>query len=84
MELDGYDETTGLAFEYQGIQHYEYIQHFHRTFENYIKRLEYYEKKYKLCKDNNIHLILIPYQFNFRSEDKIERLIKDQITIAGF
>ena len=31
--LDGYDETMGLAFEYQGIKHYEYIRHFHQTFE---------------------------------------------------
>jgi hypothetical protein len=41
LELDGYCEKLNLAFEYQGIQHYEKKNHFHKNeqdFKNQIKR----------------------------------------------
>lgn len=31
LELDGYSELFSIAFEYNGIQHEEYIPHFHRN-----------------------------------------------------
>lgn len=66
LELDGYCEALNLAFEFNGIQHYKNVPHFHR--ENTIEEQQIRDqKKVKLCKDNNIKLIIIPYtkhQFN--------------------
>jgi hypothetical protein len=59
LELDGYAESLGIAFEHQGMQHYKDIPHFsaNRSFEiqRKIDRL-----KRRLCKKNNVALIEVP------------------------
>jgi len=60
MELDGYSERLGLAFEYQGVQHYKFIQHFHGTESNFSRRQKMDETKRQLCKENNVLLMEIP------------------------
>lgn len=37
LELDGYNDELKLAFEYNGIQHYEHIVHFYKTEEGFEK-----------------------------------------------
>lgn len=61
LELDGYNENLKLAFEYDGQQHYKYIEKFHVTFENFIHQKERDIRKNKLCKENNVILIRVPY-----------------------
>jgi hypothetical protein len=61
LELDIYNEKLKIAFEYNGIQHYEYVPYFHRQESKFIKQQENDKKKIKLCKENNIKLIIIPY-----------------------
>jgi hypothetical protein len=60
--LDGYSNELKVAFEYQGVQHYQRVEHFHRagspkTLERQIERdavvLE-------LCKANNVRLLVVP------------------------
>jgi hypothetical protein len=60
MELDGYSETLGLAFEYQGVQHYKFIRHFHGTESNFLRRRELDALKRRLCKENHVLLMEIP------------------------
>ena len=61
MELDGYNETLKLAYEYNGIQHYESVRN---------SDIEYQKKKDKikveLCTKNNITLIVIPYTIKIK------------------
>lgn len=61
LELDMYCESLGVACEYQGEQHYRYIKHFHKNKDAF--RMQQYRDwvKEKLCKENNIKLILVPY-----------------------
>lgn len=66
MELDGYCEELRLAFEYQGEQHYEKHQHFHKKI-SFEQRKEDDERKRKLCKENGIILIEIPYTIDFEN-----------------
>ena len=57
LEFDGYCKELKLAWEYQGRQHYEYIQHFHKKCDSLQKQQERDSKKRELCKENGITLI---------------------------
>lgn len=64
LQLDGYNETHKIAFEYQGYQHFTDNSHFHKSnkrFEEQLKRDQY---KKVLCKQNGIILIEI---FEFKT-----------------
>ena len=64
LELDGYCPELGLAFEYQGKQHYVPEKFFNttRTLEEQ-KRTD--ELKRVLCKQNDITLIEVPYTVKY-------------------
>lgn len=47
--------------EYDGIQHYQYSNTWHKTQENFLQAKKRDEEKNQYCKDNNIPLIRIPY-----------------------
>lgn len=67
LELDGYNKNIitpigkGLAFEYNGEQHYNFPNAFHETYEQYEAQLMRDKLKRKLCKQYGITLIDIPY-----------------------
>lgn len=61
LELDCYNEELGIAGEYQGIQHYEYPNVFHRSREEFIAQLRRDEAKINLCDQNGIYLIRVPH-----------------------
>ncbi len=61
MELDGYSKKLGIAFEYQGHQHYIEVKHYHQK--RSLKQQIIDDKlKKKLCKKKNILLIDVPLQ----------------------
>jgi hypothetical protein len=67
LELDGYNETLGLAFEYQGRQHYEYIDFFHRT-KNALEAQQKRDKiKQERCAENGVTLLVIPYTVDHKN-----------------
>lgn len=61
LELDCYNDEIGLAVEYSGKQHYEYIPFFHKNKEAFYNQKYRDELKRRMCKDNNIILIEVPY-----------------------
>lgn len=61
LELDIYNEELSIAIEYNGIQHYKYVKHFHRTADALEKQQERDRIKKELCEQNDIFLIIIPY-----------------------
>jgi hypothetical protein len=79
LELDGYNENLKLAFEYNGIQHYKFHKPFHKNEDNFKKRREHDEFKYKRCIEMGITLICIPYTFNCYNPEELEIFIKDQL-----
>lgn len=80
LELDGFNEEMSLAFEYQGEQHYEYIEYFHKgNKDNIRKQQERDALKEKLCDENWITLIVIPYWI-----EDLRSFIYDQIDILGY
>lgn len=79
LEYDGYNEALNLAFEYQGIQHYEFTEYFHRT-EDALEKLQENDKlKLQLSKDNNITLIIIPYTFSYLNEEELRDFICSEL-----
>lgn len=76
LELDGYCKELNLAFEYQGIQHYEYHPHFHKNdiCEFKAQQIRDAEKR-KLCDEKSIMLIEIPYIYNRKNPDKMKKFI---------
>ncbi|MFW9897455.1 MAG: hypothetical protein ACFFD7_16745 [Candidatus Thorarchaeota archaeon] len=75
MELDGYNESLGVAFEAQGEQHYHLVPRFHNNLKDFEQRIEDDLKKIELCRYNNVILIQIPYYLHF---SKIQSYITDK------
>jgi hypothetical protein len=62
LELDGYCEKWRIAFEYQGIQHYEYTPHFHRNgLSDLAAQQQRDRQKEELCDEAWIALVIVPY-----------------------
>jgi hypothetical protein len=78
-EYDGYNEEVGMAFEYQGEQHYEFNEKnkfFLKSKEEFheLKRRDKFKKR--VAKVNGIHLIIIPHTVKV---ENIEKEIRKQI-----
>jgi hypothetical protein len=61
MELDGYCEDLGLAFEYSGIQHYVHPNFTGQSYDEFVKQRIRDAKKRDLCDEHEVYLIVIPY-----------------------
>ena len=80
LELDGYCPELNMAFEYNGIQHYEYVPHYHRNGESeFLAQRDRDIKKYKICKDLKINLIIIPHQYTYQKPNELKVFIIDEL-----
>lgn len=67
IELDGYNDNIktkigiGLAFEYDGQQHYKFTKYFHKNKKDFENQIFRDQIKNDYCRSNNICLIRIPY-----------------------
>jgi hypothetical protein len=62
LELDGYNDDLKLAIEYNGEQHYKYVSIYHDGKPDALEKQKERDKlKLKLCKENNVYLIVVPY-----------------------
>lgn len=61
LELDCYDDEYKIAVEYNGIQHYKFSPYFHKNNEAFLNQKYRDELKKRMCKDNGIMLITVPY-----------------------
>jgi hypothetical protein len=61
LELDCYDEEYKIAVEYNGIQHYKYPSAFHKSEQQFYDQLYRDRLKKKLCEEEGVYLIPIPY-----------------------
>ena len=83
LELDGYCEDLGLAFEHNGPQHYENIF----KIKNYSITKENDNEKYTLCDNKNIKLIIIPQLLKVTKINNICSYIIDEfkrLKIIGY
>jgi len=76
LELDGYCEELGIAFEHQGPQHYGKI----KKFLNKFKRLQENDRiKKQLAEDVGIKIIYIPSLFDMTNFDDLHTYIKNTL-----
>lgn len=69
MELDGYSEELGIAFEYQGRQHYEEMNY---LIDQDLKRIQKNDKlKSKICSERGVFLFIFTHEDNYRNFPKI-------------
>lgn len=61
LQLDGYNPELRVAFEFQGVQHFEYTPIFHRSREHFEERGALDDLKRKACEQHGVLLISIPY-----------------------
>ena len=81
LELDGYNETLQLAFEYDGIHHSEFPNTFHKTREDFDKQQARDKYKRAVCEERDITLITIPHNV---PEAQLLGYIKLKLDKAGF
>jgi hypothetical protein len=73
LELDGYNEELKMAFEFQGRQHFEYIQHWHKTKENFDTQVFKDKKKIDVLRSKGIKLFLPTYLLKYDDYDNFIR-----------
>ena len=93
MRFDGYaeiiinGELIQIAFEYNGIQHYEFPNYWFGDsidgFNSWLKYIERDQIKKEICKLNNVYLIEIPYYIDLALEHpkKIQSYIINQFEL---
>ena len=76
LELDCFNEELRIAVEYNGRQHYEYVPYFHANKEAFLNQKYRDDMKRRICRDNNIFLIEVPYNIKLQN---IEKFILNQL-----
>lgn len=61
LELDCYDPISETAVEYNGRQHYEWPNPFHRTLQAFEDQLWRDRVKLEICDARGLYLIRVPY-----------------------
>ncbi len=84
MEIDGYCDDLRLGFEHQGIQHYKFIDYFHKTEDALLQRKQDDEEKRKLCKENGVFLIQIPSVPDLTSIEDLQSYILKELESLKF
>ena len=78
--MDYYCENLKLAFEYQGLQHEEYVQFFHRgDINNFYKQQEHDRIKKEICEKKGIKLICIPSKYDYTNPLEMCEYILEQL-----
>nr|QBK89901.1 MAG: restriction endonuclease [Pithovirus LCPAC101] len=76
LELDGYNEELGMAFEYNGDYHYTYPHDFHKSPDQFRRRVQLDKFKKDACEKSGVFLITIPYNVEYSD---LETYIRDKI-----
>lgn len=61
LELDCFNSELKIAVEYHGQQHYNFVPYFHRNKDRFINQKYRDVLKRKLCEENGIFLVTVPY-----------------------
>ena len=60
LELDGYCQELSIAFEHQGMHHFQMTRRFSKTEAELNKRKRLDREKLGICKKNGVKLVIIP------------------------
>lgn len=75
QRFDMYIKELGIAFEFDGVQHFDFIPFFHTDMNGFISASKLDKAKEDFCEENGIALV------RFRDEDKMDKnTIMDRIS----
>lgn len=83
LELDGYSDELGIAFEHQGLQHYVVDGYFNKSQRDLLLIQERDRVKKELCSKANIVLVRIPDIDLRKSNEHIYEGIFEEIKASG-
>ncbi len=84
MELDGYAPSLKIAFEHQGMQHFQYNPHFHdHSEEKFLHTKERDERKKELCRQHGIILIIVPSILEIIGISHVKETIQEKLLEAN-
>jgi hypothetical protein len=66
LELDCFNPELGIAVEYNGIQHYQYVPYFHKNKEAFLNQKYRDQMKSQMCKENKVLLIEVPHTIKLK------------------
>ncbi len=75
--LDIFLPRLKIAFEFDGEQHFQYIEHFHGSRDGFVRAKKRDVEKDELCKTRGITLVRVAY-----NEEMTKTLIHDKIDEA--
>lgn len=81
LEMDCYNDELKLCVEYSGKQHYVYTPGIHKNYEAFMNQKYRDEIKKKLCQENGIKFIEVPYTVK---EGEIEEFLKKELREKNF
>ena len=61
LELDLFNAELGIGCEYDGKQHFQYPNSYHKTYEDFINTVRRDQFKVDTCDANGVYLITVPY-----------------------
>ena len=61
LKFDFYVKDFNCVIEFNGLQHYEFVEFFHKTYSEFILRQKRDEIKRNYAKENNLKILEIPY-----------------------
>jgi len=76
LELDGYNSTHNIAFEYQGVQHRKYTPLFHQSYQDFVDQLERDSYKKHRCEELGIQVLYIPDTVPY---DRLAKFIHSEV-----
>jgi hypothetical protein len=79
LELDCYLPNLRLAVEYNGKQHYEFPNVFHKTEADFIDQIYRDNLKKSLCEQNDILLVVVPYYVDMCIDNGDQRICKTSV-----
>lgn len=82
LELDGFNEELMVAFEWNGLQHYERLRFFHQSQADFERQLRYDARKAELCVKKGVKLFTIDAR-DFQTPAEIAAHVKDLLTAHG-
>ena len=81
LEIDCWEPELRLGVEYNGRQHYDFIPYFHKNKEAFMNQKYRDELKRRMCRDNGVTLIEIPYTV---ANDKIKSYLVSRLRSNGY
>jgi len=61
LEIDGYCHQLRLGFEFNGAQHYNYPNSYHKSTQEFLRQVRRDTHKYGICKRLGIRLVVVPH-----------------------